>query len=270
MQVRAVAFAIAVFLAAPQAQPRTKDIVAAVTAYVGRYQREFVQLVADEQTTQRVLTRGSVTATRESRGELFSTFLDDSGAWMSLHDIQTVDGEPVTGRLDVRVLLRSHSIRELGPQLAASNSRFNLGRVSRNFNEPTLALLLFAPAHVRDLSIDRGARNVAADTAPLVTLRVRLGDDAPLVRSLTRRVTTRGTFLVEPDTGRVRRTTVTFDDGEVTAELDTSYDADAHINVWVPVTFTERYAARKTAEVIEVRTTLTNYRRFETSGRIVP
>jgi hypothetical protein len=33
---------------------------------------------------------------------------------------------------------------------------------------------------------------------------------------------------------------------------------------------TERYEDRKTKEVIDVRTTLTNYRRYDVSARIVP
>jgi hypothetical protein len=37
----------------------------------------------------------------------------------------------------------------------------------------------------------------------------------------------------------------------------------------VPVTFVERYVARESGEQTLVRSTFTNYRRFETSGRMV-
>lgn len=269
MQGHIFTLALVVGLTAPQTLPRTTVIAAAVTKYVSQYQRDFVQVVADELATQRVLTHGEVTTTRELRGELFSTFIDGDDRWMSVHDIQTVDGTPVTDRPDVRTLLRSGSIRELGPRLAAENARFNLGIVSRNFNEPTLALLLFTPAHVRDLSVNREGAPATADGVTLVTLRVTLDRDAPLVRSVHRRVSTRGTFLVEPDTGRIRRTTVTFDDGDLAATLDTTYAFDVHVKLWVPVTFTERYTSRDSAEVTDVTTTLSNYRRFETSGRVV-
>jgi hypothetical protein len=269
MRVHAVAFAIAIAFAASQSLPRTGAIVTSVTAYVRQYQDDFVQLVADEDVTQRVLNGAAVTATRQTHGEMFSTFVDDRGGWMSVHDIQTVDGVQVSGRPDVRALLRPASIREIGPRLAAENARFNLGHVSRNFNEPTLALLLFTPAHVRDLSVDRDRVPLTTGAIPLVTLRVRLDRDAPLVRSLAGRVSTTGTFVVDPVTGRVHQTMVTFDDGRVVATLETTYAVDAHVSAWVPVTFIERYTDRRTGEVTDVTTTLGNYRRFGTSGRVV-
>lgn len=269
MEVHAVALAIAMALVAPQSLPRTGAIVTSVTAYVRQYQRDFVQLVADEDVTQRVLDGTVATAIRQTHGEMFSTFVDDRGGWMSVHDIQTVDGAPVPGRPDVRALLRSTSIREIGPRLAAENARFNLGHVSRNFNEPTLALLLFTPAHVRDLSVNRDGRPATSGAASLVTLRVRLDRDAPLVRGLSGRVSTTGRFIVDPITGRVHQTTVTFDDGRVVATLETTYALDAHVSAWVPVTFVEHYRDRRTGEVTDVTTALGNYRRYETSGRVV-
>src|SRR5689334_3682797 len=220
MQVRAVAVAIAMTVAARQSLPRTSTIVTSVTAYVSAYQHDFVQLVADEDTTQRVIAGSAVTATRRTHGELFSTFIDERGGWMSVHDIQTVDDRPVPGRQDVRALLRAESVRDLGPRLAAENARFNLGHVSRNFNEPTLALLLFSHGHVGDLSVKTdGAPRVDGDTQ-VVTLQATLDRNAPLVRSRAGRVATHATFDVEPWTGRVRRTTLRLDDGEVSAALD--------------------------------------------------
>jgi hypothetical protein len=257
-------------IALPQSLPPARAIVKAITQYVGDYQRQFVQLVADERAVQRVTAAGSLLATRELRGELFSTFLADTGGWMSLHDIQQVDGEPVPAGPNVRALLQSQSIRELGPRLAAENARYNLGHVSRNFNEPTLALLLFTPLHVGDVST-KGVQPIASPIGePLAILRVVLDRQAPLVRGLGRHVTTTGEFEIEPTTGRVRRTMIVFDDGDVTARLETRYAADDHVGMWVPVAFTEHYTARHTTEVTDVTTTLDHYRRFETSGRVVP
>ena len=206
MDLRTAGFAIAALLTAGQTVPSTKAIVSAVSTYVSQYQREFIALVADERVTQRVSERGAVTATREWRGELFSAFVDDERRWMSVHDIQRVDGQPVDGREDVRSLLRTQSLREIGPRLAAQNARFNLGHVSRNFNEPTLALLLFTREHVGNLSVKRDGTPVLDHDRTVVTLQVILDKSAPLVRGLTRRVDTRGTLAVEPETGRIRRT----------------------------------------------------------------
>jgi hypothetical protein len=244
-----------------------RQIAHAVTAYVLQYQREFVTLVADEFTTQEVIEYGAVIATRVTRGELFSTFLDT--AWMSVHDISEVDGTPILNHGSVRTLLQSASLQSLAPRIAAANARFNIGHVSRNFNEPTLALLLFTPAQVDHLALDRDHIERIASGESLITLRFRARDTTSLVRSLEGQVSERGQITVEAETGRVRHTQLTISAGVVDAMLDTSYDLDPHINLWVPVTFTERYTVKKTGEVTTVRTELTNYRRFETTGRVI-
>jgi hypothetical protein len=270
--VRLTAIVLAVLeWAAVTPTPQTaRALTRAVTAYVQQYQRDFVTLVADEVTTQEVRNRGLVTDRRTTTGELFSTFLDGPGVWMSIHEVREVDGLPVPADEDVRSLLQSASLARLGPRVAAANARFNIGHVTRNFNEPTFALLLFTPARVGDLSVDLDHVEPTARDDSRVTLRVRARGDTPLIHSLSGRVSTTGTVVVDAGTGRVEHTSMTFSDGVVDAWLDTGYAFDDHVQAWVPVTFTERYTARKTGEVTLVRTALTNYRRFETSGRIVP
>jgi len=265
---------IAATLGSVQSLPKADAIVRSVADYVAGYQRDFVALVADEATHQRVLGGGSTTALeRRTQGELFSTILQN-GIWISLHDVQIVDGREVTDRLDVRALLAKESIGSLVRRLTAANARYNIGSVTRNFNEPTLALLLFTPAHVRDLSVDRGRVPGEPSRSSLVNLTIRLPQSAPLVASRDGPVTTRATFVVESDTGRVRKTTISINAGLVDAQLDTTYQLEPRLGIWVPVVFDERYSHRTRRgqvpyEVIEVHTTLTNYRRFETSGRIV-
>ena len=273
VRVLTVAIALSAILSA-QALPKTGVIVDAVARYVAGYQQEFVALVADEATHQRVLGSVSTAAVeRRTQGELFSTILEN-GIWISLHDVQVLDGREVTDRLDVRALLARESFGSLVRRLTEANARYNIGSVTRNFNEPTLALLLFTPAHLRDLSVDRSRVPDEPARSSLVNLAIRLPQSASLVASRDGPVTTRATFVVESDTGRVRKTTITINAGLVDAQLDTTYQLEPRLGIWVPVVFDERYSHRMRRgqlpyEVIEVHTTLTNYRRFETSGRIV-
>lgn len=263
----------AVLLLAGQRLPATRAIVASVSRYVAQYQHEFVSLVADESTTQQVIVDGVVTETRTTRGEMFATFIESDRAWMTVHDIADVDGGPVANRDDVRAMLLAEPLRAIAPRVAAANARYNIGHVTRNFNEPTLALVLFTPARLDDLRVERAAadadQEAARDADAVVTLRFRSRDGRSIVRSAAGPVATRGSAVVEAAGGRVRRTIVTFDDRRVEATLDTTYGLDAHVAFWVPVTFVERYVAHETGEQTLVRSAFTNYRRFETTGRMV-
>jgi hypothetical protein len=273
----------AVLLLAGQHLPATRTIVSSVSRYVTQYQHDFVSLVADESTTQQVIANGDVIETRTTNGEMFATFIESDRAWMTVHDIAAVDGQPIVNHDDVRAMLLAEPLRAIAPRVAAANARYNIGHVIRNFNEPTLALVLFTPARVDDLRVERvtagedATRDTdastdarcRADCGALVTLRFRDRDGQSLVRSAAGAVSTRGSAIVEAANGRVRRTIVTFDDRHVEATLDTTYGLDTHVAFWVPVTFVERYVAHATGEQTLVRSTFTNYRRFETSGRMV-
>ena len=255
---------VAIVVALPQ---NARTLARRVSTYVQAYQQAFITLVADEETTQTAMTGHGVIATRTTAGELFSTFVDASGTWMSVHDIAIVDGAPATDRESVRELLMRSSLAAIGPRLAASNARFNIGTVTRNFNEPTLALLLFTPARLDDLSVtvERGT-----STEPgMMTLRFRSRGDAPLVRSLNGRVTASGTIAFDEESGRVQQTVVTFADGVVDATLHTTYAHDPHFDQWVPSRFVEHYAARRTGDTTDVVSIFTNYRRFDTHGRVI-
>jgi hypothetical protein len=261
--------ALLLTLSGAQSIPRTPAIVRATTTYVQEYQRAFTRLVADERTTQRVTRGGTVVETRQTRGELFSTFLDADRAWMSVHDIEQVDGVPVTGS-NVRSLLRDEAFASVAARVKAANARYNIG-LFRNLNEPTLALLLFTPAFVHDVSFERRDTTIDPGGEPLVTLGLRGHKDLPLVRSAEtgRTVPLDGTATVAVRTGVVHRTVVRFRNADVDATLDTEYARDPHVDLWVPVTFDETYVSSRTGEVTTVHTNLDNYRKFETSGRVV-
>jgi hypothetical protein len=87
-----------------------------------------------------------------------------------------------------------------------------------------------------------------------------------------RDVPARGDFDLDITTGRVERTHLSLRDGPVTADIVTRYTNDARLGVWVPSLFTERYVLDRHGqrETTTCETTFTNYRRFETTSRMVP
>jgi hypothetical protein len=251
--------------------PSTDALVSAAAGYVARYQRAFLFLLADEVYGQtRTVDAAPAPESRTMRGELFLTYLEAERRWIAVHDFAEVDGQPVPDRADLRALIRQGAVRSVAPQLASRNARYNLGRVVRNFNEPTLALQIFSSdrrprfrfSHER-VTQDRGVR--------LVTLAFRERDRPTLVSSVRGGpVFSTGEADIEADTGRIRRIWMRFEDGPVEATLDTIFAEDAGLGLWVPGIFTERYRLEDDdhPETVVCEARYTNYRRFETSGRL--
>lgn len=274
--------AIAIGLTSLHADPRQdpadvdtseRGVLRAASAYVEAYRREVAYLLADESTTQ-TRRRGDAEGvdTRRLRGELFLTYLEADRAWIAVHDVSAVDDVPVPApeRDDLmRLLAGSDAFAGIARRIADRNARFNLGSVARNFNEPTLPLMLLDADRVDYVSFDR--ETVTRDGAStVVVLRYREEDRGTLVRSPTRPLRASGELLVEAGTGRVRRTTFSVRDGDLRADLVTTYAFDERLNLWLPATFTERYEGEvdDEKEVIECETTYTNYRRFTVRARI--
>jgi hypothetical protein len=204
------------------------------------------------------------------KGELFLTFIPADSAWLSVHDFSEVDGEPVEDREDLRALLQKGETVSVVRTVLSRNSRFNLGSILRNFNEPTLALLILEPKRVQRFSFDREEviRNAGGQTSVRLSFRererptlVRDGDNRP--------VYSRGDVTIDAATGRVERTTIELLDDNVLARLTTTYALDEKVDMWVPVTFAERYErTSRDREVIICEAAYTNYRRFEVTARV--
>lgn len=249
----------------------TKSLAAAAMAYVADYEARFTFLVADEEYTQQVLDpAGRQTARRQMQGELFLTFIPADHTWIAVHDIATVDDQPVPDRDGLRVLLQKGEVTRVAKQIADRNAAFNIGGIQRNFNEPTLPLLLLGPKRIKGVSFDR-RQVVRHPDGTRVTLAFAERDRPTLIRSVRgSAIHAKGELIVDAATGRIERTTLELEDGEIVARLSTDYAREDRLDMWVPSVFTERYegAARGRREVIVCEARYTNYRRFEVTGRI--
>jgi hypothetical protein len=269
-----LALALGMTAAAPAGQQKidlsTRALVAAASKYVAEYETKFKFLIADESYTQATYDHDRrETGRRWMKGELFLTFIPADSAWLSVHDFSEVDGEPVEDREDLRALLQKGETVSVVRTVLSRNSRFNLGSILRNFNEPTLALLVLEPKRVQRFSFDREEviRN-AGQTSVRLSFRererptlVRDGDNRP--------VYSRGEVTIDAATGRVERTMIELNDDNVLARLTTTYALDEKVDMWVPVTFAERYErTSRDREVIICEGEYTNYRRFEVTARV--
>jgi hypothetical protein len=254
---------------APQ---NAKAVVAAASAYVESFRKDAAFLIADEATTQRRLdARDQTIESRQTKGEIFLTYLEADAQWIAVHDVASVDGEAVADREDLRSLLtKGNELRGVAQRVATRNARFNLGGVWRNFNEPTLPLLLLERSRIGNLSLDR--KGVAREAGvTIVTVGFRERDRPTLVRGPREPIRAEGEMVIEAESGRIRRTRFELDQDPFRAELVTTYALDARIGMWLPRAFVERYEGKPDGreEVIVCETEYTNYRKFTVTGRIV-
>ena len=245
-----------------------KALVAAASGYVARYTRDFAFLIADERYSQ-TRTGAGETQNRFLRSELFVTYLPADGEWVAVRDVIDVDGVPVPDREDLRTLLSRREIsRGLVREVVAKNARYNIGRVTRNFNEPTLPLLLIEARRVRGVHFER--KDVVREAgATLATLAFAERGRPTLIRGPNGPIPAKGEIVIEAGTGVVRRTTFELDKDGFRVTLTTVYGRDARLGLWLPTVFLERYDARRPPqELIVCQATYENYRRFDATARI--
>jgi hypothetical protein len=248
----------------------TKSLVAATQAYVVGLESKLAFGVFDETYVQ------SVEATlhdnhRTMTGELFLTHLPADDTWISVHDVATVDGDPVPGHQDLATMLQRGELHSVTRDVADHNALYNIGRIVRNFNEPTLPLLVLARSHIsnfsfatQDVTDEQGTR--------LATLRFTEKNDVPTLISNDRgqHLRARGTITVEPETGRIHRTSFELSPPDMSVSLTTIYAHDASSGLWLPSVFQERYEGKPNGEheVVTCEARYTNFRTFQVLGRI--
>ena len=267
--------------AAQPVQSNTPDIstdavVNAAAAYVAEYQRQLTSVLADEVYTQRIVRQSPPEDTPRARrmeSEIFFMFAPGTRSWMTIRDVIAVDGRPVADRPEIRTALNTQSAADVAVAFKSYNSRFNLGRTFRNFNEPTLSLLPLDANHRARFSfkrtrVQRGGRDVA------VTLNFTEKETPTIIRDVRHgRVFSKGELVVDAATGRIRRAALEAMTSEVTVTLTTTYSVDARLGIWVPTEFREEYERKSDSrtpdsELVVCEASYRNYRRFETSVRI--
>jgi hypothetical protein len=278
-----LAFSLAAYVSAGQ-QPDVSEraVVAAAAAYVASYQQMLTSILADETYIQQIVEQTprdpDTPSVRQMRSEVFFMFAPVRHDWMTIRDVMSVDGKAARDRLDFKNALRTLPAYEVAETFRQHNSRYNIGRTFRNFNEPTLSLLVLDGHHRGRFSFDRRRVERVGEVA-LVTLTFAERDRPTLIRDPDGRpVFVKGEMTVEAGSGRVRRVQLTAK-SDVRLELTTVYSPDEHLGMWVPSRFGEEYeygappkgwspASRVAHERILCEAVYTNYRRFDTSVKI--
>jgi hypothetical protein len=271
----------------PQADPTVDALVSAAASYVTEYQRTLTAVLADEMSTQRIMSQHpldpKMPTDRRMKSETFFMFVSPGDTWMAIRDVTEIDGKKLTERPDLTKQLAS-----LPPAIVAStfksyNSRYNIGRTYRNFNEPTLGLSVLSAPYFSNFDFD--LKSFDRRRNGLATLSFREHGTETLLRDLLLRpVKSTGEITIEAATGRVHRSVLKATIGglpDVKVELVTTYAADPKLGIWVPTTFRESYQSGSVIPDAKTRVSIgasdewiiaeskySNFRRFETSSRI--
>jgi hypothetical protein len=241
------------------------------------FEQDFAMVISDEDYRQRATGRiYPAPRNRQTRSEMLFLWMPDEGAWLTVRNVQTADGRPVAdseNRLQ-RVLGDNDAARLTRlRRLLDESARFNLGRIVRNFNYPTLVLSYLDPSlQSRFAFTAAGRERVNGIDAWKIEYEERARPT--VIRENGADRTSRGAVWIADRDGVVARTRLelTIPLLETIASIEVDYQKDVKADMWVPSRMHETYLqsqAMMIKEAIDCVATYSNFRRFETSGRIV-
>lgn len=260
-------------------EPTLAHLLVQAGAYVRRFEHDFASVVSDEDSWQELKGRQSEpTVRRHIRAEVLSLWLPDRSTWMPVRSVRRVDGTDVIGSAD-RLAQALTAPGDQRPNrvraLLDDNARFNLGPTYRTFNYPVLVLSYLDPALQSRFTFTLGGRERVRGKhawrvafAEAVTPTLIQGDGADRVSRGSVWIGRDGTVVKTQLQLRMPRETVTS-----LATVDVDYQREAGLDLWVPVRMRETYVEMRgsaTLESVIGDAVYTRFRRFDTSGRMVP
>ena len=270
-----------------QERPVT-DLLAGAAAYAERFSQGFATLLGDEQYEQRVV-RAPASRERERQrlllSEVLFVWLAEERSWLSARVVKIADGKPVPDSNTRLERLMADTSARWGARvrrLRDEGARFNIGRMERNFSDPTMALQFLDTDTQRRFQFTLEDRDRVQGTAAWrVSFKEQLRPT--LIQSRGRDVPTTGEVWLAEDDQAVVQTRVALADNQfnlrIGAVIRVSYRHEPRFGIWVPAEMRERYEQRGSGvyqaqfvsfdDVIECVATYSNFRRFETGARIV-
>jgi hypothetical protein len=217
--------------------------------------------------------------------------------WVGFRDVFEVDGAAVRDRRDrILTLLVDRSSDGLlqGRRIADESARYNLGAVQRNFNTPTMALFFLHPKNQARFRYTKEGEDTI-DGTRVWSVKYKETGRPTIVRTTTGRdVPASGMFWIDPASGRVFRTRMELraeieraaavdDQGgsrtpaQATVSITVGYKADARFGLLLPSEMRESYevappsrtAGRETLTTINCVATYSDFRTFETFGKLI-
>jgi DNA-binding winged helix-turn-helix (wHTH) protein len=191
--------------------------------------------------------------------------------WIEVRDVVEVDGVPLPGRdaLLQRVLRVDPQWKtKTARDMVDESARFNIGPVRRTTNVPTLPLLVLHPDNQSRFVFNTIGEKT---TGGMVAWKVGFSEQArpALIRAADdgSDMPSAGSFQINPDSGEVIRADL-WCGRQAETRLSVTYVRHQRFELHLPAEMTE-YAAGADGEWVEGKCSYSNFRRFETSGRMI-
>jgi len=267
----------AAIVAAPRAQsePSLDQLLARAADYVRGLEVQMAMVIGDEVYHQRAMgSRSSVD--RTIHAEMLFWWLDEDHVWLSVRNVLKVDKTPVPDSRDRLerafaapaqmaageqvVISRSDRLRSLQEESA----RFDIGVVHRTTSNPTEVLQYLLAENQAQFAFTRaGEHRVNGTRAWKIAFSEQRRPTVLRFGALD--VPTSGAVWVRADDGVVVRTERTVSPPRFKATISVDFQRDSKLELWVPKRMEEVYG-----NAVRCSSDDTNYRHFETSGRILP
>jgi len=191
--------------------------------------------------------RTFATESKRLRSDVVMT-VEPGPRWVTFRDVFEVEGRPVRDRDERLAKLFLSPTETTGDQagrILAEGARFNVyPQLNRTLNVPftTLVFLLRSHQPRSDFTID-GAETIDGQEAVVLRFSER---GTPRILRSDDGAGARGTFWIEPLSGRVLRSELVFRSigrgiGTVTATIRVTYAREPRTDLWLPVLMDERY-----------------------------
>ncbi|HWW83972.1 MAG TPA: hypothetical protein VNZ26_10245 [Vicinamibacterales bacterium] len=257
-------------------------ILRRTATYVHQFDDEFAVVISNEHyEQQRTLFEGRSPRQeyRRIESEMLFMWLADQQRWLSVRNVLSVDGQAITdsaSRLDRALADPAPDRLPRLLRLRDEGARFNVG-VYRNFNDPALVLQFFDQAFQTRFRFDLEGKNRVNKTEAWKINFVERRRPT-VIRDGEFDVPSQGSIWASVADGAVVRTTLALSTPAslttTVAHITVDYGRDPKLTVAAPTRMEERYVTIRAGGVEVERigcvATYSNYRRFETSGRIIP
>jgi hypothetical protein len=276
--VSVIAFASWIAIGVAGAEPDAREIVKRVQTYLAQWERALAAVVAEERYTQ-VLhlyqqtgrgVRRTSSASRTLVSDVLLIRAPAEDVWLTFRDVVSVDGVPVRDRqrrFDELFVKPDADLVANARRIADESARFNLGRLTRNLNTPTAALVFLHSPYVEHTRWKRG-RDARVDGTPAWVLTFEQREPPFAVRRLDGRPQpASGRVWLEPESARILQIEVSMSDRTMHAYVRTKYGKVEGIDTWVPMRMDDKYelgTERTSGEAV-----YTNHRLFQTGARII-